>query len=296
MNGVIRAPRCAFAYNLLDNSDFSNPVNQRGATVYNVDTQAYTLDRWKMTSGATPISNMELNSDKSVYYIALSASYGHYIQKIEGFSRYVGKTLTFAMKCNKAPTGTDLILLINTGITQEAVKLTNGLNIVKCLIPEGATNLYVGVQNNSSDTAIAFYPEWAALYEGEYTADTLPPYVPKGYAAELAECRRYYRRYGCGLIAYYNGSQLTFSFHFDSPMKEGAIPSIALLSTSIGLFPIGSEISKNLFLRNATKVIDVVNENGVSAFVIGGTPSDGLVAGTYRYNDSIPLIELSNDL
>lgn len=263
MNGVIRAPRCAFAYNLLDNSDFSNPVNQRGATVYNVDTQAYTLDRWKMTSGATPISNMELNSDKSVYYIALSASYGHYIQKIEGFSRYVGKTLTFAMKCNKAPTGTDLILLINTGITQEAVKLTNGLNIVKCLIPEGATNLYVGVQNNSSDTAIAFYPEWAALYEGEYTADTLPPYVPKVYAAELAECRRYYRRYGCGLIAYYNGSQLTFSFHFDSPMKEGAIPSIALLSTSIGLFPIGSEISKNLFLRNATKVIDVVNENGV---------------------------------
>lgn len=193
MNGVIRAPRCAFAYNLLDNSDFSNPVNQRGATVYNVDTQAYTLDRWEMTSGATPISNMELNSDKSVYYIALSASYGHYIQKIEGFSRYVGKTLTFAMKCNKAPTGTDLILLINTGITQEAVKLINGLNIVKCLIPEGATNLYVGVQNDSSDTAIAFYPEWAAIYEGEYTAETLPPYRSKDYAVELAECQMYLR-------------------------------------------------------------------------------------------------------
>ena len=29
---------------------------------------------------------------------------------------------------------------------------------------------------------------WAALYEGEYTANTLPPYVPKGYAAELAAC------------------------------------------------------------------------------------------------------------
>ena len=33
-----------------------------------------------------------------------------------------------------------------------------------------------------------------ALYEGEYTAETLPPYVPKGYAAELAECLRYYRK------------------------------------------------------------------------------------------------------
>ena len=32
---------------------------------------------------------------------------------------------------------------------------------------------------------------WVALYEGEYTAETLPPYVSKGYAAELAECQRY---------------------------------------------------------------------------------------------------------
>lgn len=34
--------------------------------------------------------------------------------------------------------------------------------------------------------------EWAAFYEGSYTADTLPPYVPKGYGAELLECQRYY--------------------------------------------------------------------------------------------------------
>ena len=33
-----------------------------------------------------------------------------------------------------------------------------------------------------------WYCSWIALYEGSYTADTLPPYVPKGYAAELAAC------------------------------------------------------------------------------------------------------------
>ena len=33
----------------------------------------------------------------------------------------------------------------------------------------------------------------AALYKGSYTPKTLPPYVPKGYAAELAECLRYYQ-------------------------------------------------------------------------------------------------------
>lgn len=34
---------------------------------------------------------------------------------------------------------------------------------------------------------------WADLYLGAYTADNLPEHQPKGYAAELAECQRYYR-------------------------------------------------------------------------------------------------------
>ena len=36
---------------------------------------------------------------------------------------------------------------------------------------------------------------WVALYEGEYTVDTLPQYRPKGYANELRECMRYYQRF-----------------------------------------------------------------------------------------------------
>ena len=42
----------------------------------------------------------------------------------------------------------------------------------------------------------AAYIRWAALYEGAYTADTLPAYVYKGYAAELAECQRYFQKGG----------------------------------------------------------------------------------------------------
>lgn len=38
--------------------------------------------------------------------------------------------------------------------------------------------------------------KWATLYEGSYTAETLPPYVPKGYATELAECMLYFERIG----------------------------------------------------------------------------------------------------
>lgn len=58
MNGVIRAPRCSFARNLLDNSDFRNPVNQRGATSYN--TAGYAIDRWYLRNGYT---QMTIQSD-----------------------------------------------------------------------------------------------------------------------------------------------------------------------------------------------------------------------------------------
>lgn len=36
---------------------------------------------------------------------------------------------------------------------------------------------------------------WAALYEGVYTAEFMPPYIPKGYGSEIAECMRYYQTY-----------------------------------------------------------------------------------------------------
>ena len=60
---------------------------------------------------------------------------------------------------------------------------------------------------------------WAALYEGAYTADTLPAYQYKGYAAELAECQRYYRRSITGMfvgVAANNAQYNTVNF---SPMR-----------------------------------------------------------------------------
>lgn len=34
--------------------------------------------------------------------------------------------------------------------------------------------------------------DWAALYRGIFTSDTIPAYKSKGFAAELVECRRYF--------------------------------------------------------------------------------------------------------
>lgn len=186
------------ARNLLDNSDFTNVINQRGEDIYSTTETVnakYTIDRWQLVdtyATASDNSNMQVLEDGSVYYVALSKRYGQFRQWMPNYDKYKGKTLTLAMYCHKAPTDTKLVLLINTTNAQEQVYLGNGINIVTMTIPYDASQVMVAVQNNSADVIAAFYPEWAALYEGEYTAETLPEYVPKGYAHEYLECCRYF--------------------------------------------------------------------------------------------------------
>ena len=78
--------------------------------------------------------------------------------------------------------------------------------------PAGQTSAFVGMASGAAsisyaDGAVTITSsggvlKWAALYKGEYTAETLPEYQPKGYGAELAECQRYYLN---GVGRYANG-------------------------------------------------------------------------------------------
>lgn len=68
--------------------------------------------------------------------------------------------------------------------------------------PTGNASAFVGMASgeasiNYADVAVTITSsggviKWAALYAGEYTADTMPEYQAKGYAAELVECYRYF--------------------------------------------------------------------------------------------------------
>lgn len=76
---------------------------------------------------------------------------------------------------------------------------------------------------------------WAALYEGTYTADTLPAYVYKGYAAELAECQRYYLRIKNGRWQYCISSDTTHYFvgNFMFPTTMRVTPTITFDSATL---------------------------------------------------------------
>ena len=86
--------------------------------------------------------------------------------------------------------------------------------------------------SNSGDASI----EWAALYEGEYTVETLPPYVSKGYGAELAECQRYFLYNKspvvstspaiCGIGTASNATSALIQYPTPVQMREGVNPTV----------------------------------------------------------------------
>ena len=153
-------------YNLLDNSYFLNPVNQRGQTSYTGS--KYSIDRWRAFHDTTTHT---ITAD-GIAVSATDTSYNIY-QPIDQTNFDPDKTYTAAV-CDS-----DGNVFVWSG------KPTTAISAPVCIYYNESNLLFriVGAKTWA----------WAALYEGEYTAETLPPYIPKGYVAELQECQRYYR-------------------------------------------------------------------------------------------------------
>ena len=184
----------ACVYNLLDNSDFVHPIAQAGVNGAHGAT-GYAVDRWNRTSGATvsqAADGLKIVSDKTSWTAGIQ-------QRIE--AKRFADVMTFAVR-GVFPVACRLFVYIGSGTTNFGTAYFQGdaaerTLVLKLTKPDGLTgdevvNMYISPDTGSTGTAAVV--RWAALYEGEYTAETLPPYVPKGYAAELAECLRYYRR------------------------------------------------------------------------------------------------------
>lgn len=221
----------ASPYNLLDNSDFRNPVNQRGTSSYNT-AHAYCIDRWKLNDYAgtgtlaVTASGVKLTSASGVAEIS---------QKLERSASFTGKNMTFAVKILGASSPN--ILNVTFGTNHSSVE-ANG-----CTLIHWSNDFLIRV---SSEKTI----EWAALYEGTYTADTLPEYHPKGYAAEFAECQRYFYQTSGELVlsGYITGSakRLYVGIHLPemriSPSLANPVPTMTIRTTA-GYSPVANNTS-----------------------------------------------------
>lgn len=169
-------------YNLLVNSDFRKPVNQRGQTSYTGE-MAYTIDRWFIVDGASAeiTDNYEVPHDQ----IKVTGD-GYFVQIVPYIARGDGMPLTFAA-CDE-----DDVIHCATAMIGDEYGVSEDTKLMVIPIISFDTT------NNQPCAAVFLRAgswKWAALYDETYTADTLPPYVPKGYALEYLECSRYYRNF-----------------------------------------------------------------------------------------------------
>ena len=130
-------------------------MNQRGQTSYTG--YIYTIDRWKIYNTTLVVGDGYVNSPEFFQYLDIPQD----------------KVYTFAA-C--AQDGTVAVV---SGVPSEKRSVTVNEVSVVLTVGEELTEVVIRTAKNVL---------WAALYEGSYTAETLPPYIPKGYGVELMEC------------------------------------------------------------------------------------------------------------
>lgn len=206
--------------NLLDNSNFE--IAQAGYGGMHGATR-YVCDMWYNLFGFG-----EFSFDKSNgLTMAYKDNHAYACQKIENNDLYVGKPLTFAVCLSDGTVHVCSGVYTKTTITAVKDSGTWLIDIhegeVRIIVVEGSVTI-----------------KWAALYEGAFTAETLPPYVPKGYAAELAECQRYYWKTDMIFRSSANAVLQTINIQF--PIRMRVIPTVKY-SLVEGSEPSGFNIS-----------------------------------------------------
>lgn len=152
--------------NLLHNSNFADPVNQRNATTYTYDSggdSEYCIDRWMLSAGSITVEAGRIN--------LVSATL---VQYIDGYNLLAGKVLTLSVNMGGSVTSMSGILSTSTvGNSGLSFSYDTSRDCIRVNIT-GDGRLY-----------------WAKLEVG----DTATTYVPKSRNQEYLDCYRYYVRY-----------------------------------------------------------------------------------------------------
>ena len=173
--------------NLLDNTNFVDPVNQRGATAYPAGSSPrYTIDRWRASA---PIS-VTLDPDEGVLIENTHASAGYLFYQFLSPEKtpYAGEWVTLAWEDGGG------------GMMVSAVKMPESGYVFAAGGGDASVRLYAPEDESPARVAVVVAAAGVAsfrnimLYRGEYTEENLPPYRAKSREEELMACQRYYRR------------------------------------------------------------------------------------------------------
>ena len=226
--------RKAAQRNLLDNSDFRNPVNQRGVSSGALTDWNYFIDRWRCIDDCA----YELTDG------GIRITGGAIAQTLAEGTKDNGKTYTLAVCLSTGTIRTLTYTIPGTDISEWTI--FNNKEYSDVMLEVGGDSSVCNVMiHKMADFTI----RCAALYEGEYTAETLPEYQPKGYGVELAECQRYYFDIGRGTTwKYLTNTSLCehegyMEMFIPTPVTMRKIPS-AFITGTIRVMPSMIDISE----------------------------------------------------
>lgn len=248
----------AAPWNLLDNSNFLAPVNQRGKT--SITENGMFIDRWRVFSDNVSIRTASITSN------GIQCGGTKVVRQIVPKEKLFGLSKSnFTCAVGKKD-GT--VVIITDGWTDSSGNFIFPL-------PAGTW-------------------AWAAMYVGTYTAQTLPQYQSKGYTAEELECKRYFLRLGSSLKFGYKPVGLCVGRETGRaetvimfPTQMRAAPSIAHSGTFM-LVPNFYNV-KNLS-------IDTVNPDAAAVNVYADEVSTGAAFILSSDNDKNAFIDFIADL
>lgn len=237
-NYIHEQVRKAMQQNLLDNSDFTNPVNQRGQTSYTEN--GYTIDRWKNARCTVSLTDDGI----SFAWNGSTNSFGWFAQPLRDLS-LIGKTVTIA-------TLIDDTLYVGSCVAPESGTTMVYADDTKKVYIECINSIInVGIRNYTTTNITV---KWMALYEGEYTINTLPMYQPKGYGVEVVNCNN-------GALA------MELLWENASPASDFAAQTIALDLSQIDVVKVvykvmttsDNEYTFEASVNRSATIIDFVN-------------------------------------
>lgn len=184
INQVNKLVNGAVYPNLLDNSDFTNLVNQRGEAVYDYLTGiGYGPDRWQLVEAKYTLASQTVTSAGS------SHTYGSQLRQIIPLEKIkIGDTVTASISTESG---------ILNGTAKLELKIDTSVSDLPYVIEQDWGGVKIGCIKENVCHVIVFLKEnksvkinWVKLEKGSVAT----PYVPKGYGAELSECLRYFQR------------------------------------------------------------------------------------------------------
>lgn len=171
--------------NLGTNTNFSNPINQRGAASYTGDsTSPYCIDRWRISNGTTYTVGT---------YTLSAANYANRAcgmwqsNEMGAHQLSIGDNVTVSIYAN-GQLHTAVMHVLDRGLYSSFADVPAGytcddFEIVPCTYAGDNTVYNIGIYPKKPLTVN--YIKWEK-------GSVATPYVPKDYGAELSECLRYY--------------------------------------------------------------------------------------------------------